>query len=184
MSRLGRKPIDLPDKVKVAVSGQNVSAEGPAGKSQLSLPACIAAKVEEKRVVVSAKGKGATASERALWGTWRSHLANLLEGVAKGYEKGLEISGVGYNAKMQGDKLVMALGFSHPVEMQVPKGLVVACPSVTTVSVKGVDKQRVGEFAAQVRRARPAEPYNLKGIKYKDEVVRRKAGKTFVTGAT
>jgi large subunit ribosomal protein L6 len=132
--------------------------------------------------VVTCKGK--TQQDMALWGTWRSHLANLLEGVSKGYEKGLEITGVGYNAKIAGDKLTLTLGFSHPVEIHVPKGLTVACPSATTISVKGVDKQAVGQFSAEIRAKRPAEPYNLKGIKYKDEVVRRKAGKTFVTGAT
>ena len=183
MSRLGRKPIDLPEKVKVNISGQTVSAEGPAGKFSVTLHAEISAKVEEgKRVVVAAKGT--SQQQKALWGTWRSHVANLLEGVSKGFEKNLDITGVGYNAKIQGDKLTMILGFSHPVEMQVPKGLVVTCGSATTISVKGVDKQLVGEFAAQIRSKRPAEPYNLKGIKYKDEVVRRKAGKTFVTGAT
>jgi large subunit ribosomal protein L6 len=183
MSRLGRKPIDLPEKVKIAINGQAVSAEGPAGKHSVTMHPEISAKVEEgKRVVVTAKGK--SQMQKALWGTWRSHLANLLEGVSKGFEKSLEISGVGYNAKLQGDKLTMTLGFSHPVEMTIPKGLVVACPSLTTITVKGVDKQLVGEFSAQIRGKRPAEPYNLKGIKYKGEVVRRKAGKTFVTGAT
>jgi len=183
MSRLGRKPIDLPDKVKINISGQMVSAEGPAGKHAVTLHPEISAKVEEgKRVVVAAKGT--SQQQKALWGTWRSHVANLLEGVSKGYEKNLEISGVGYNAKIQGTKLTMVLGFSHTIEMDVPKGLTVACASPTAISVKGVDKQLVGEFSAQIRGKRPAEPYNLKGIKYKDEVVRRKAGKTFVTGAT
>jgi len=184
MSRLGKKPIDLPDKVKVAVSGQDVSAEGPAGKGSVTLPAGVSAKVEDgRRVVVSSPG--ATKAQRMLWGTWRSHVANLVEGVAKGYQKELEITGVGYNAKMVGkDKLLMTLGYSHPVEMAVPKGLDVACPTPTLISVKGVDKRLVGQFAAEVRAKRVVEPYNLKGIKYRDEVVRRKAGKTFVTGAT
>jgi large subunit ribosomal protein L6 len=183
MSRLGKKPIDLPEKVKVTVAGQTVTAEGPLGRHAVTLPPEVSARVEEgRRVVVSSKGQ--TQQQRALWGTWRSHVANLLEGVSKGYEKNLEINGVGYNAKVQGDKLVMSLGFSHPVEMTIPKGLTVACPSPTAISVKGVDKHLVGQFAAEVRAKRPAEPYNLKGIKYKDEVVRRKAGKTFVTGAT
>lgn len=183
MSRLGRKPIDLPDKVKVTVSGQTVSAEGPAGKHSITLHPEISAKVEGgKQVIVSAKGT--SQQQKALWGTWRSHLANLVEGVSKGYEKSLEISGVGYNAKLTGTKLTMVLGFSHPVDMDVPKGLTVTVPSATTITVKGVDKQLVGEFSAQIRSKRPAEPYNLKGVKYKDEVVRRKAGKTFVTGAT
>lgn len=182
MSRLGKKPIDLPDKVKVSVSGQTVWAEGPVGKASVTLHADVSAKVDGKRVVVT--GKTATKLQKALWGTWRSHVANLIEGVAKGYEKSLDINGVGYNAKVQGERLVMVLGFSHPVEMPIPKGLTVACPSPTSISVKGVDKQLVGQFSAEVRSRRPAEPYNLKGLKYRDEVVRRKAGKTFVTGAT
>jgi large subunit ribosomal protein L6 len=182
MSRLGKKPIDIPEKVKVGVSGATVSAEGPAGKHSITVHAEIAVKVEDKRVVVTSKGKNPQSS--ALWGTWRSHIANLVEGVSKGYEKNLEISGVGYNAKIQGDKLSLTLGYSHPVELQVPKGLAVACPQPTSIQVKGVDKQKVGQFAAEIRAKRPAEPYNLKGVKYKDEVVRRKAGKTFVTGAT
>ena len=182
MSRLGRKPIDIPEKVKVSISGQTVAAEGPAGKHAVTLHGQITAKVDGAKLLVGAKGTSTT--HKMLWGTWRSHVANLLQGVSKGYEKTLEITGVGYNAKVQGDKLVMILGFSHPVEMQVPKGLQVACPSATSVTVKGVDKQLVGEFSAQIRAKRKAEPYNLKGVKYKDEVVRRKAGKTFVTGAT
>ena len=182
MSRLGRKPIDVPDKVKITVSGQTVSAEGPAGKHSMTLHSDVSVKVDGKQVQIHSKGQ--TKQQKAHWGSWRSHVANLLEGVSKGYEKGLEITGVGYNAKIAGDKLTLVLGYSHPVEMLIPKGLVVTCPSATTVSVKGVDKQVVGQFAAVIRASRPAEPYNLKGIKYKGEVVRRKAGKTFVTGAS
>jgi large subunit ribosomal protein L6 len=183
MSRLGRKPIELPEKVKINASGTHISAEGPAGKHAIVIHPDISVKVEEnKRVVVTTKGQGPQA--KAIWGTWRSHVANLVEGVAKGYEKQLEINGVGYNAKIAGDKLTLILGFSHPVNFTVPKGLAVTCPTVTQVLVKGVDKQKVGQFASEIRAARPAEPYNLKGVKYKDEVVRRKAGKTFVTGAT
>ena len=181
MSRLGRKPIDLPDKVKVTVSGKVVSAEGPMGKASLTLHAEISAAVEEnKRIRVTSKGE--TKIQKSLWGTWRSHVANLLEGVSKGYEKILDLTGVGYNAKIQGDKLTLTIGLSHLVELQVPKNLTVACPSATSVSVKGNDKQQVGQFAATIRAQRPAEPYNMKGIRYRDEVVRRKAGKTFVTG--
>jgi large subunit ribosomal protein L6 len=177
-------PVPIPEKVKVTVSGKTVAAEGPAGKHAVTLHADVAAKIDDAKKLVLVTASAKTAAGRMIWGTWRSHVANLLEGVAKGYQKDLEISGVGYNAKVQGDKLTMILGFSHPVEMAVPKGLAVSCPTATSISVKGVDKQLVGEFAAQVRAKRKAEPYNLKGIKYKDEVVRRKAGKTFVTGAT
>ena len=183
MSRLGKKPIDLPEKVKVTVSGSVVSAEGPAGKGSVTMHPEISAKVEDgKRVVVSCPGRNKV--QKMLWGTWRSHVANLVTGVAKGFQKDLEVNGVGYNAKVQGDKLLMALGYSHPVELTIPKGLTVACPSPTVITVKGIDKWQVGQFAAEVRSKRVVEPYNLKGIKYKDEVVRRKAGKTFVTGAT
>ena len=170
MSRLGRKPIDLPDKVKVNIAGQTVSAEGPAGKHAVTLHPEISAKIEGgKQVIVSARGK--SQQQKALWGTWRSHVANLLEGVSKGYEKNLEISGVGYNAKLAGVKLTMILGFSHPVEMEVPKGLTVACPSATTISVKGVDKQLVGQVAAEVRAHRSPEPYKAKGVRYSNEVI-------------
>lgn len=183
MSRLGKKPIAIPDKVKVNVAGQAVSAEGPAGKLAITVHSEIEVKIQEnKLVVVTSKATHPQAS--AIWGTWRSHVANLLEGVSKGYEKTLDISGVGYNAKVAGDKLTLILGFSHPVEHIVPKGVTVSCPTVTSILVKGVDKQKVGQFAAEIRASRPAEPYNLKGVKYKDEVIRRKAGKTFVTGAT
>lgn len=183
MSRLGRKPIEIPDKVKVNVAGLVVSAEGPAGKLSITVHSEIDVKIQEnKRVVVTTKGTSPQAS--AIWGTWRSHVSNLIEGVSKGYEKTLNISGVGYNAKLAGEKLTLILGFSHPVEHMVPKGVVVSCPTVTSVLVRGVDKQKVGQFAAEIRASRPAEPYNLKGVKYNDEVIRRKAGKTFVTGAT
>jgi len=182
MSRLGKRPIVIPGGVKVTVSGRTVAAEGPVGKGELTLPAEVSARVEEGRVVVS--GGRQTKLQRMLWGTWRSHVANLVEGVARGYQKDLEISGTGYQARVQGDKLVLMLGFSHPVEMAIPKGLSVTCPNPTLVSVRGIDRQKVGQFAAEVRAKRPVEPYNLKGIKYRDETVRRKAGKTFVTGAT
>ena len=174
----------VPEKVKVTVSGTSVSAEGPSGKNTLTLPEPITAKLEDEGKKVQVSSPAGTKHEKALWGTWRSHVANMLEGVDKGYEKILELTGVGYNARIQGDQLVMTLGFSHPVEMKIPKGLTVKCDSVTVVSVKGIDKQQVGQFSAEVRGKRPAEPYNLKGIKYRDEVVRRKAGKTFVTGGS
>ncbi len=183
MSRLGKKPIDIPDNVKVTVSGRTVAAEGPEGKGSVNLHPEVSAAVDDRnRVVVSCKG--ATKVQKMLWGTWRSHVANLLHGVSKGYQKDLEINGVGYSAKVQAGKLVMVLGYSHPVEMSIPEGLKVTCPSPSVVSVRGVDKRLVGQFAAEIRSKRPVEPYNLKGIKYRDEVVRRKAGKTFVTGAT
>ncbi|HEY3227072.1 MAG TPA: 50S ribosomal protein L6 [Planctomycetota bacterium] len=183
MSRLGRKPIDVPDKVKVNLAGQVVHVEGPVGKLSWTFRPEIRVKVEGgKRVTVERTSD--TKLVKALHGTTRSLIAGMVQGVLTGYEKILDINGVGYGAKMIGDKLVLTIGFSHPVEFQIPKGLTAVCPSVTSISIKGADKQLVGEFAARVRRSRKAEPYNQKGIKYRDEVVRRKAGKTFVTGAS
>jgi len=183
MSRLGKIPIDIPDKVKVGVAGTTVNVEGPLGKLSWTHRAEIAVKVDGKRVVVSRSND--TKVVKSLHGTTRALIAAMIKGVTAGYAKDLDISGVGYNAKMAAaDRLVLTLGYSHPVELPVPKGLTVACPTATSISVKGSDKQVVGEFAAKVRAARPCEPYNQKGIKYRDEVVRKKAGKTFVTGAS
>ena len=183
MSRLGRKPIDVPDKVKVNLAGAVVHVEGPAGKLSWAVRPEIKVKIEGgKRVVVERSSD--TKLVKSLHGTARSLIAGMVQGVLNGYEKVLDISGVGYGAKMAGDKLTLVIGFSHPVEFVVPKGLTVSCPTATSISIKGADKHAVGEFAAKVRRSRKAEPYNQKGIKYRDEVVRRKAGKTFVTGAS
>jgi|SRR5262245_37420540 len=183
MSRLGRKPIDVPDKVKVNLAGSVVHVEGPAGKLSWAFRPEIKVKIDGgKRVVVERSSD--TKLVKSLHGTARSLIAGMVKGVLTGYEKNLDISGVGYGAKIAGEKLTLIIGFSHPVEFTVPKGLAVTCPTATSISIKGADKHAVGEFAAKVRRTRKAEPYNQKGIKYRDEVVRRKAGKTFVTGAS
>jgi large subunit ribosomal protein L6 len=183
MSRLGRKPIDVPDKVKVNLAGSVVHVEGPVGKLSWTTRPEIKVKIEGgKRVIVERSGNSKLV--KSLHGTARSLIACMVKGVLTGYEKLLDINGVGYGAKFAGDKLTLVIGFSHPVEFTVPKGLTVACPTATLISIKGADKHAVGEFAAKVRRSRKAEPYNQKGIKYRDEVVRRKAGKTFVTGAS
>ncbi|MHC4607574.1 MAG: 50S ribosomal protein L6 [Planctomycetota bacterium] len=182
MSRLGKIPVPIPDKVKVSVSGQTVQVEGPVGKLSLPLHPGLAVEVDKAEVRVVRKSGEKQA--RIMHGTTRAHLANMVLGAAKGFEKILDINGVGYNAQIQGQTLKLTLGFSHPVELSVPMGLKLECPNPTTVMVRGADRQQVGQFAAQVRSARPVEPYNLKGVKYRDEVVRKKAGKTFVTGAT
>ncbi len=181
MSRLGKIPVAIPDKVKVQVSGETVKVEGPQGNLSLSIPAKISVKVEDNNILVSAKGLGEK-SVRAMYGTTRAHLANMVKGVAEGYRKILDIAGVGYNAKVQGKELALVLGFSHSVELPIPEGLKVECPSATQVIVSGADKQQVGEMAARIRAVRPVEPYNLKGVRYREEVVKKKAGKTFVTG--
>jgi large subunit ribosomal protein L6 len=183
MSRLGRKPVSIPDGVKVTVQGRDVKVEGPKGSAALRLGASIAVAVNaaSKQLVVSRTGD--LREVRALHGTTRALLANMITGVTTPYEKKLEIVGVGYNAKMQGKDVVLQLGFSHPVQVIVPAGLTVSCPSQTQIAVSGTDKHLVGQFAANIRAIRPPEPYNLKGIKYLGENVRRKAGKTFVSGA-
>jgi large subunit ribosomal protein L6 len=183
MSRLGRKPVWIPDGVKIAVQGREVKVEGPKGKASLRLVSSITVSVDAaaKQVVV---GRTSDLREvRAMHGTTRAHIANMIIGVTTPYEKKLEIVGVGYNAKMQGKDVVLQLGFSHPVQVIVPAGLTVSCPSQTQIAVSGTDKHQVGQFAANIRAIRPPEPYNLKGIKYLGEAVRRKAGKTFVSGA-
>lgn len=183
MGRLGKQPIDILDKVKVSLSGRTVQVEGPEGKLSWTPRPEITVKIDGgKRVVVESAGN--TKLVKSLHGTTRALIQSMVVGAAKGYEKVLEISGVGYGAKKDGQRLVLTLGYSHPVVFEIPKELKVEVPSATTITVRGADKQLVGEFAAKIRRSRKAEPYNLKGIKYKDEVVRKKAGKTFVTGAS
>lgn len=183
MSRLGRKPIAIPDGVKVVVQAPEVRVEGPKGKLAYRVPSAITVTVDagKKQVVVSRTGD--LREQRAAHGTTRSLLAGMIEGVTKAYEKKLEIVGIGYNAKMQGKDLVLLLGFSHPVKVPVPEGLTVACPSPTQIVVTGANKHQVGQYAANIRFLKPPEPYNLKGIRYVGEQIRKKAGKTFVSGA-
>ena len=183
MSRLGRIPVTIPDGVKLSVADRTVKVEGPKGKLSLTVPAGIAVSVDaaKKRAAVSRTGE--ERARRANHGMARATLAWMIEGVSKAFEKKLEIVGVGYNAKMQGKDLVLMLGFSHPVKVPVPEGLAVACTSPTQIVVTGCDKRQVGQYAANIRFLRPPEPYNLKGIRYLGEVVRKKAGKTFVSGA-
>jgi large subunit ribosomal protein L6 len=183
MSRLGRKPIAIPDGVKVAVQDRVVKVEGPKGKTSLRLDAAMSVAVDPARKQVVVSRTGDLREQRAMHGTTRSLLAGMIAGVLAPYEKKLEIVGVGYNAKMQGKDLVLQLGFSHPVVVPVPEGLTVTCPSQTQVAVSGINKHQVGQYAADIRAIRPPEPYNLKGIKYLGEMIRRKAGKTFVSGA-
>jgi len=184
MSRLGNKPIDIPDGVKVTLESSGILVEGPIGKisQKITTPVKVNMDTTAKKIVVQCDSK--EKSHKALHGLTRSLIANMIVGASKGYEKILDINGVGYNAKVQGKQLVMQLGFSHPVIMDIPDGLTVTCPTQTSISVKGVDKALVGELSAEIRFKRSVEPYNLKGIKYRDEVVKRKAGKTFVSGTT
>ena len=184
MSRIGKKPIPLPAGVQVKVSGREVLVEGKQGKLSFPLFPDIAVRVDGNTLLVENKAEGAKAFRRAApyHGLVRAHLANMVKGVTDLWEKKLSIQGVGYNAKVQGAKLVLQIGFCHPVEIAVPKDLKVECPSPTEIVVKGIDRQKVGQFAANVRKVRPPEPYKGKGIRYADEVVRLKPGKSLTSG--
>jgi large subunit ribosomal protein L6 len=177
MSRIGKQPVAVPSGVKVGISGKEVSVEGPLGKLAWTLRPEITAKYDEakKHVVVSRADDGRLS--KALHGLSRAVIQNMVVGVSKGYEKKLEIVGVGYLAAIQKGVLQLRVGYANEVQMPIPAGLNVTCPDQTHVLIKGSDKQLVGQFAAEVRSVRKPEPYKGKGIRYDGEVVRRKAGK-------
>lgn len=181
MSRIGKKPIEVPSNVKVAINGRDVSVES--GGKKLSMTHRPEVKVAwhegEKHIVVSIDPKDADNSAvRAYWGMTRALIQNLIVGVTKGYERRLEIIGVGWGAQVKGPKLELKVGYANPIEIDIPKDVAVTIDR-TFVIVKGPDKQAVGQFAAQVRSKKKPEPYNGKGIKYFEEVIRRKQGKVF-----
>lgn len=184
MSRIGKKPIAIVSGVKVSSSnvegGTRIAVEGPKGKIDFDFRSEVSFAVEDDRVVVTRVDD--ESFSRAYHGTARSLLANMVQGVSEGYTRRLEIIGVGYNAQVNGKKLVLQIGFCHPVELDIPQGLEVEAPSPTNITITGIDKQLVGEFAAVVRKIRPPEPYKGKGIRYENEQVIRKAGKAFTSG--
>lgn len=176
MSRIGKKPISLPQGVSVTVEqGNTVRVKGPKGELSQKIHDDMKVSVEEN--VVTVQRPTDEANHRALHGLSRTLIANMVTGVSEGYKKELEIVGVGYRAQKQGKKLVLNMGFSHPVEMEEPAGITFDVPSPTQIVVSGIDKQLVGETAANVRKVRPPEPYKGKGIKYANEYIRRKVGK-------
>ena len=179
MSRIGNQPISLPKGVTVTLDGDRCVAKGPKGELQLTVRPEVEVSVDDGRVVVQRLGGERDRQARAFHGMTRALIQNMVTGVVEGYEKKLEINGVGYTAKVEGANLVLTLGFSHPVRRAIPSTLTVTCPSQTQIVIQGCDKQQVGAFAAQIRDLRPPEPYKGKGIKYHDEVIRRKAGKAF-----
>jgi large subunit ribosomal protein L6 len=176
MSRIGKKPIEIPAGVTVTIDNSTVTVKGPKGELTRSFNPDIEIKVEENIINVS---RPSDAKEhRALHGTTRALLSNMVEGVSKGFEKSLELIGVGYRAQKQGQKLILNVGYSHPVEIEPEEGLEVEVPANTKVIVRGTNKERVGALAANIRDVRPPEPYKGKGIRYEGEFVRRKEGKT------
>jgi large subunit ribosomal protein L6 len=175
MSRVGKKPVAVPSGVTASVDGQVVNVKGPKGSLSLVLHGDVAAKVEAAEIKVDPRVD--TQRARAMWGTYRSLLANVMEGVTKGFERRLEITGVGYRAAAQGKNLRLQLGYSHDVNFPVPEGIEVKTPDANTVEISGIDKQKVGQVAAEIRRWRKPEPYKGKGIKYRGEYIFRKEGK-------
>jgi large subunit ribosomal protein L6 len=176
MSRIGKRPIPIPAKVTVTLSGQTVTIKGPKGELTRTLPGGVTIVQEAETLVVARTDESRVARERH--GLCRTLVANMVEGVSNGFERKLEIQGVGYRAAVQGKNLNLAMGYSHPVNIEPPSGISFAVEGNTNVTVSGIDKELVGNTAAKVRAVRPPEPYKGKGIRYQGEVVRRKVGKT------
>jgi len=176
MSRIGKKPLTLPQAVSVSVADGSVAVKGPKGELTLAVPACIEVSVQDG--VLSVTRKGDDKQARASHGTIRALIENMVVGVVSGYSRELEIQGVGYRASISGQALNMSVGFSHPIDYVVPDGIKVTVADGVNLKVEGIDKQLVGQVAARIRAFCPPEPYKGKGIRYKDEHVRRKAGKT------
>ena len=175
MSRIGKKAVPIPSGVTASIEGQTVKVKGPKGALQLVLHDDVDAKLEDSAVQVSPRGE--TKRARAMWGMSRSLVSNLVAGVTKGFERRLDITGVGYRAAVQGKTLQLTLGYSHEIKYAIPEGIAIVTPKPTEIVVTGIDKQKVGQVAAEIRHYRPPEPYKGKGIRYSDEYIFRKEGK-------
>ncbi|MEO1520927.1 MAG: 50S ribosomal protein L6 [Cyanobacteria bacterium J06633_2] len=176
MSRIGKRPIEIPAKVSIQISGQTVSVKGPKGELSRTLPSEVEVLQEESAVLVKRRNESRIARQRH--GLSRTLVSNMVEGVSQGFQKKLEIQGVGYRAQVQGKNLILNVGYSNPVEIVPPAGITLSVEANTNVTVSGIDKEVVGNTAAQIRAVRPPEPYKGKGIRYANEMVRRKAGKS------
>ncbi len=175
MSRIGKKPVEVPSNVTATIDGQTVGIKGPKGELSFVVNDEVLVKMADNAIVVDPRDESKDA--RSKWGMSRTMIQNLIIGVTDGFEKTLEINGVGYRAAMQGKNLQLALGFSHDVIFEVPEGIEVKCTKPTEIVVSGIDKQKVGQVAAEIRGWRPPEPYKGKGVKYADEYIFRKEGK-------
>lgn len=175
MSRIGKKPVTVPSGVTAQVNGQEVKVKGPKGELKHVLADAMVAKLDKDGIAISMRED--TKEARALWGMSRTMVANLIAGVTQGFTKRLEITGVGYRAAVLGQNLQLQLGYSHDIAFPIPQGIQVACPKPTEIVVTGIDKQKVGQVAAEIRRFRPPEPYKGKGIRYAGEFILRKEGK-------
>jgi large subunit ribosomal protein L6 len=179
MSRIGKKPIEIPKEVKVKIKDEKISIEGPKGKLEKKIPTEIKVEIKEGKIFVSLKKE--TKTSKALWGTMRQLISNMVEGVTKGFEKKLIIQGLGYKARTEGDTLVLNVGYSHPVKISLPQELKVSVEK-NVILVSGIDKELVGQFAAKIRSVKKVDPYKEKGIKYIDEKVKRKVAKKTIAG--
>jgi large subunit ribosomal protein L6 len=175
MSRVGKKPVTVPSGVTATVDGQTVKVKGSKGELSFVVPGEVSVSMEDGAVAVQPRSQSKAA--RSLWGTSRARVANLIEGVSKGFEKKLEINGVGYRAAMAGKVLKLSLGYSHDVDYEIPAGITITTPKPTEIVVTGIDKQKVGQAAAEIREFRGPEPYKGKGVKYANEFIFRKEGK-------
>jgi large subunit ribosomal protein L6 len=175
MSRIGNKPVVIPAGITANVEGQTVKVKGPKGSLQVVLTDDIAVKLDKDRIVVDPRND--TKRARSQWGTSRTMIANLIAGVTKGFEQRLEINGVGYRASIQGKNLQIALGYSHDIIYPIPEGITIVTPKPVEIVITGIDRQKVGQVAAEIRDYRPPEPYKGKGIKYAGERIFRKEGK-------
>jgi large subunit ribosomal protein L6 len=175
MSRIGKNPVAIPSGVQVELSGETLTAKGRLGALSVALTNEVTATVADGQVTIAPKDESKRA--RAMWGTTRALVNNMITGVANGFTRNLEINGVGYRAAVQGNALNLQLGYSHDVNYPIPSDVKIACERPTAITITGADRQRVGQVAAEIRGFRPPEPYKGKGIKYADEVIRRKEGK-------
>ncbi|MGY8992012.1 MAG: 50S ribosomal protein L6 [Rhodospirillales bacterium] len=175
MSRIGQVPVPIPDGVNVDIAGQIITAKGKLGELSATLMPEVVITQEDKQITV--RPRNDTLRARQMWGTARSVINNLVIGVAEGFKKELEINGVGYRAQVKGKNLVLQLGFSHDVEYPIPEGIKIQCADQTHISIEGMNRQVVGQVAAEIRGYRPPEPYKGKGVKYADEEILRKEGK-------
>ncbi|RIK84864.1 MAG: 50S ribosomal protein L6 [Planctomycetota bacterium] len=178
MSRIGKKPVAVPANVKIGLEGRKISVEGPLGKLDWDFRPEVDVKFDAAGKQVTVSADNAVRQNRAYHGLTRAMIQNMVVGVTKGYEKKLEVVGVGYLAAVQGNTLQLRVGYANEIQKPIPAGLKVTCPDQTHISIKGIDKQLVGQFAAEVRAVRKPEPYKGKGVRYEGEAVRRKAGKT------
>ncbi len=175
MSRVGKKPVPVPSGVTATVTGQTVTMKGSKGELRFVVPTLVSVAMKDGAVAVEPVDQ--SKQSRSLWGTSRAQVANLVEGVSKGFEKKLEITGVGYRAAMAGKALKLSLGYSHDIEYPIPAGITIATPKPTEITVSGIDPQQVGQVAAEIREYRGPEPYKGKGVRYAGEFIFRKEGK-------